>query len=192
MWCGSCGARVVNDGDSAEDVEQRAEESGSGRVGGRVMRWGAVGAGLLVVAMIALGALLRSPPPEPLLGRVGSWTGVTATGLPPTGLEPVWQRSLDPPGSDFPRGGPGIVAGDDLVRVGGVVLDRATGELVGASRVAASSRGRLEGRMIGGDLLVVDTLTGQVRSRQAVARPDGGVLPVGRLGRVGLVGRIEP
>ncbi len=173
VWCGSCGARVTNNGASTEDIRHGTEEAGSSKVGGRVMRWGAAGAGLLLVVIIALGALSRSPAPEPLLGRVGSWTGVTASGLPPAGLETVWEQRIGPTGSAFARGGQGIVAGDGLVRVGGVVLDRATGELVGASRISASSRGRLEGRMIGDDLVVVDTLTGQVRSRQTVVRPDG-------------------
>lgn len=173
VWCGSCGALVVEDADAAEDDRDRAPEVAGAEVDRRALRWGAVGTGLLAVAALALGALLRSPPPEPLLGRVGSWTGVTATGLPPAGLETVWERRIDPTGPVFVRDGPGIIAADGLVRVGAVVFNTTTGEFVRASRIAASSRGRLEGRLMGDDLVVIDTLTGRVRSMQAVSRPDG-------------------
>lgn len=172
MWCGSCGAHVVGDEDPADPDDG---DDAAVTAPGPSSRWVALAAAVALVGAVAAVGLLRSSPPEPLLGRVGTRTGVTADGMPPAGLEVVWEHDLGEHNGAFPINGPAIVADGDRLRVGGVVLDRSTGRLVRASPTAVVAERLRHATLTGDELVVSSTLTGQVRSRTRLdgERPEG-------------------
>lgn len=182
-WCGSCGAVVAATRDQVEAVPGGVppgppappEDVAAGR--DAAPRTGRLVTVVAVVALVGLVvAVLRpEPAPVPLLGQVDAMAGLSATGPPPDGLRLAWQ-SAAPPGvvtADFR--GRGVVAADGLVRVGEVVVDLASGRV---TRRAAADPGAWRHRVeqAGEQLVVVDTLTGAVTARAAMATSSGAQL----------------
>jgi len=109
---------------------------------------------------------VREPVPEPLLGHLGESTGMSATGPPPAGLRLAWAHE-SPASMGGPFGGEllEVVARGDRIRVGGFVIARQGGQLVGVTPDLWQVTGAERTLIDGGELLVVDTLSGEVRSR---------------------------
>lgn len=175
-WCGACGARVVADDEPQVDVVA---------AGGRgVGRWVTVVVLVGALAAALAAAALRPRPAEVLLGRVGNGTGITASALPPQGLQLAWSHDLP---DDVWWGDPGsLVAEDGLVGIGGRVVDLATGDM---ERIVNRRHRQLEAtgaRLSGRELVLVDELRGVALGR--VELPDrlfgAPVWPAGRWGDV--------
>lgn len=191
VWCGGCGARAAgaardDEGDAAlvrdEDVAGAAPTSTV--VGRRLTAVMVLG---LVVALVA-GVALREPPPEAVLGQAGSASGVTATGLPPDGLRLTWSQALaeEPWWDDL-----GVfVADGDLARLGSVVVDVTSGEVVRLAERHHVGTGRYATNLSNGQVVVVDDLRGTVVTR--IDLPDlsitGPLWPSARTGEVTLLG----
>lgn len=176
VWCGSCGAAVATarDPDEARPVESPELQDGAGADVGRIPPWHRLVRLVAVAALLAIVvAVLRpTPPPEPLLGRVGALAGLSATGPPPDGLRVAWEAARPPGVTTGDLWDRGVVAAEGRVRVGDVVLDIGSGRVV---RQAASDPGPTRHRVehTGGELVVVDTLTGGVTQRSPLQAPPG-------------------
>ncbi len=176
VWCGSCGAAVA----AAREPEEAhpAAPTGSpddtdGEIGA-ASRWHR---GVRVVALVALAALViavlrPTPPPDALLGRVTALAGLSATGPPPDGLRVAWEAARPPGVARGDLWGRGVVAADGRVRAGNVVVEVGSGRVV---RQAAGDPGQTRHRVehTGDELVVVDTLTGEVTDRSPVQAPSG-------------------
>lgn len=184
-WCGACGARVqpasaVDDrpadrGPPGSDEHHAAE--GDGEVGGghdRPLRRRALAATVVAaVAALVAAAVLRTEPPAPVLGEVGSDTGVTATAGPPLGLRVAWEQRRSGAGGLHSESGLGpstVVADDALVRVDDTVVDVDSGRVVAAASWLAAREGAVTAEVRDDALVTVDTLTGAVVDR--VTAPD--------------------
>lgn len=181
VWCGGCGARidaVVSDDRPRTDPpahtrqggELATDSTGDGPTRRRVLAGGVA----VAVAALVAAAVLRPAPPRPLLGQVGTDTGVTATAAPPAGLRVAWEQAL--PASSDPFGGPSssfgpsvVVADGDRVRVDGTVVDAGSGRVVATSSWLRGDDARLSAVVRDGSLVTVDTLTGQVVDRAATS-----------------------
>lgn len=162
-WCGACGARVeaapveeLDTEPSAVELDDDAPHARGGRYLTVVLVVG------LVAALVAAGAL-REPPAEIVLGHAGNATGVTSTGLPPADLRLAWSRPRPDEGWWHEVGT--VVADGGLVRLGDLVVDVATGELVRLAEQNYSGDGPLVLGMHGSDVVVVDQLRGTIEAR---------------------------
>lgn len=183
VWCGGCGAHAAEaDAGGARDVAEHPgpgvapgdeQHHGSGR-----RRWGAVAVVVVLLALVGAG-LLRTPPPEPLLGMAGNRSGLSATGGPPAALRLAWSQELAAPdlGTWTVSGPVHVVADRDLVSVDGRVVDTADGRLVRIANRTASTATPEAVEVRDGTLVVVEALTGRVADR--VALPADAGLPDG-------------
>lgn len=178
-WCGSCGAAVAaaRSPDEAHPVDPPELPDDTVADAGAAPRLRRVVRVVALVALLAVVvAVLRpTPPPEPLLGRVGALAGLSATGPPPDGLRVAWEAARPPGVVTGDSWGRGVVAAAGRVRVGEVVVEVGSGRVV---RHAASGSGPSRHRVehTGDELVVVDTLTGEVTERSPLSVPSGAQL----------------
>lgn len=182
-WCGDCGGLLASV--PAEPIAATANAAagvdtdapGPGRSRGR--RGVVV---VVVVAALGLGVLTVRPAPggRPLLGHLDVATGTTATAPPPTGLRVAWAHAPDAPGTavvDDPGAhlgplAPPVVRGGRAL-VGGLVFDLDAGGTVADLRETWPVWGEqgqdgLAVVLVGGELAVIDLLTGRVPERAPV------------------------
>lgn len=169
-WCGACGARAAGEGDAEQAAVAEGPADGPADQPPLeqppLARRALVAVVALALVALAVAWQLRSAAPEPVLGQLGQSTGMSATGPPPSGLRLAWSHESAGAADGWSVGWPmEVAARGDRVRVANLVVDAQRGEVVGITpalwQVTGIERTVVDGR----ELLVVDTLSGEVRSR---------------------------
>lgn len=187
VWCGWCGAWLAAAARAetaqrttapADDPTARVEGgapdgSVAGGGPGRLMRVAAV-VGVLGVVTALVVVARPAPVAESLVGRLDVGSGPTATLPPPPGLAVAWRQPAGTPTEDawFGGGNGQVAVRGGRVAIGGLVLDRASGEVLADLRAGPLwGNWDLQGEAatLRGDALeVTDVLTGEVLSRTPV------------------------